>query len=269
MIPEFITYLSSLKGYSGNTIKAYQADCQEFARYIKQHTDKARWQAITRKEVDGYIIMLTKQGQSTATTNRKLSSISALYKYMKREGYDVENPTKYESRRKQADRIPSTISPEAIKMAYDHADGTTKIIIGLLATTGIRIDEALKLTWDDVDLTTGVLSIIGKGGVARQVITSREVVELLRTRLAGSELHCRIFAWSQRTARYYIFQALKPWSTAKQLSPHAIRHTYATELAKSGASAITIAKILGHKHISTTQKYIDMAQVPILSANIC
>ena len=70
----------------------------------------------------------------------------------------------------------------------------------------------------------------------------------------------RIFNYEQREARYMIFKALRPYSRAKQLSPHAIRHTYATHLATEGVNVTTIASILGHNQIGTTQKYIDMSQ---------
>lgn len=269
MIQEFAQYLGSLKGYSDNTVKAYKKDCQEFAHYIKQHTTCQGWRDITRKEVDAYIVSLANKGLSPSSTNRKLSSISAIFKYMQREGMDVQNPCKYESRRKVGERIPSTINPDEIREAYEQARGNAKIMLGVLASTGIRISELLRLTWDDVDLTNCVLTVHGKGMRDRQVICSREVAELLEERKQGRDLHCIIFGMGQRTARHIIWEALQPYSIAKQLSPHAIRHTFATEMAKQGANTATIAKILGHKHISTTQKYIDMAQIPATNAGIC
>ena len=262
MLHEYAVYLSSVKGYSPNTIRGYIADCREFVTFIKQHTNVERWSEVTRQEIDAWVIQMKEAGLSASTSNRRLAAVAGLYRYFKREGYDVENPCQYESRRKQPERVPSTIAPEQIRQAYKHATGPAKVMIGILASTGIRIAEMLNLTWQDIDFATHQIRIFGKGQKERQVIASNEVISDLDSRRFGTTPKGRIFWLNQRHARHIIYEALHPYCTARQLSPHAIRHTFATELAKSGANVTTIAKILGHSSISTTQKYIDMAQLP-------
>ena len=139
-------------------------------------------------------------------------------------------------------------------------------MIGLLATTGIRLQEMLDLKWEDINFEENSLRIHGKGNKERKVYTTEEVLSEAKQAKKYSNPINKMFFISQRNARTIIWEALKPFSKAKQLSPHAIRHTYATELAKKGENVATISKILGHSSIKTTQKYIDMSQVEIKRA---
>lgn len=260
MIEKFITYLISIRGYSRNTAYAYESDVRQFARWMREHDQNARWSTTTREEIDMYIIEQQHRGLKPASTNRQLAAISSLYKFMKREGYAVDNPTKYESRRKIGERIPNTIPIQDITMAYHHAAGVTKLMIGLLTTTAMRISEMLSLTWEDINFTTGVIKITGKGNKQRIVTTDPKILEPIAQCRQNGKASGKMFGIDDRTARYMIWQALKPFSNAQQLSPHAIRHSVATHMAKNGQNVAKIATLLGHKSIKTTQQYIDMAQ---------
>ena len=100
MINEFVIYLRCVRGYSENTIRAYSADLQSYARWAKEQNESARWSTITREDIDRYLEHCSELELSSSTTNRQLSAISALYRFMQRNGLDVENPCKYESRKK-------------------------------------------------------------------------------------------------------------------------------------------------------------------------
>lgn len=268
MLAKFANYLLNIKGYSERTASEYIKDIKGFARWMKAHKKDARWSTLTRADIDAYITYRAEDGIQPATTNRELSSISALYRYFIREGLLTSNPCRFQSRRKQEQRLPSTIPAEDIKQAYDNAVGLVKVWLGLLATTGIRISELLALRWEDVDFKCSSLDIMGKGRKERIVYTTPEYLELMRQAYERCPQTGRIFRYEQREARYMIFQALRPYSRAKQLSPHAIRHTYATHLASEGVNVTTIASILGHNQIGTTQKYIDMSQSRTRDASI-
>ena len=260
MITKFINYLTKIKGYSPNTARAYESDIRTFARWANANLQNARWSTLTREDIDNYIQHQTDEGQKPATTNRQLSSISSLYKYLQREGLLKDNPTKYESRRKMAETIPNTIPYNEIRMAYSNAQGATRTMIGILATTGIRIQEMLDMQWADINLKEGTIKVMGKGSKERIVKTQPEILsDLVRLNETISPSG-KLFYLDQRTARFMIWKALQPYSQARQLSPHAIRHSMATEMAKNGANATTIASILGHSSISTTQRYIDMSK---------
>lgn len=259
MIEEYINYLVSIKGYSKNTAESYRKDLTFFVNWAKWNVTTPRWSMIKRDDIDRYITSLTSYGLKPATTNRRLSAISSLYSYMKRQGHDIENPCKYESRRKIADTIPNTIPQRDLQAAYSHAAGTAKIMLGLLITTGIRIQELLDLTYEDIDYEISSLHIRGKGNRERLVYTRPQYLQTIRE---SSDMgHAgRIFMMEQREARRIIFDALRPYSKAKQLSPHAIRHTFATNQAAHGTNCSTLAQLLGHQDLNTTQHYIDIGQ---------
>lgn len=261
MIDNFITYLRSIRGYSPNTCRAYERDCRTFAQHMRQLQPNARWSTITRHDLDEYIISQQQAGLSAATTNRQLAAISSMYRYLQREGLVNDNPCRYESRRKQADKVPVTINPKQIQKAYSHAIGQGKLMLGILAGTGIRLQELLDITWQDIDFDSNTIHITGKGRRERIVTISGHLLDSLRQTFHKYSPKGKLFYCSQRQARYIIYHTLAPYCTASQLSPHIIRHTFATELAKAGTSTHEISRILGHKNISTSQKYIDLNQI--------
>lgn len=261
MLTRFENYLRNIKGYSERTCSEYLKDVKAFAQWAKANVKDARWSTLTRSDIDEYITMRAKEGIKPTTTNRELASISALYRYFIREGLLKTNPARYQSRRKVGYHLPNTIPSEDIQKAYANSFGVVHVWLGLLATTGIRISELLSLKWEDIDFKTCALEINGKGNKDRLVYTTPEYLELMRQAYERKPTEGRIFRYSEREARHMIWNALKPYSRATQLSPHAIRHSFATSLAKQGVNVATIATILGHNRIATTQKYIDMAQM--------
>lgn len=261
MIHEFATYLESVRGYSPNTIKAYSKDLLTFSKWAKAHIQGARWSTITRDDIDAYLEHQVAQGLKATTTNRHLAAISAIYRYFQRQGLRVDNPCQYESRRKLPQTMPTTLSATDIAKAYNRAHGVRRTMLGILATTGIRIQEMLDLTFEDIDFENSTLHIMGKGSKERTVTSTPKVLETLRSVKRDLCASGRIFYISQRQARYMIYEALVPYCKGKNLNPHTIRHTFATELAKAGENTAAIAKILGHSHIETSQKYINMAEL--------
>lgn len=260
MIQDFINYLRNIKGYADNTCQAYENDLKDFATWAKANLTGARWSTLTRADIDCYITSLTTAGLKPATTNRRLSAIAGLYNYIRRQGHKIDNPCKYESRRKKGKTIPNTIPYKEMEMAYEHAQGVVKVMLGLLATTGMRIQELLDMTWEDINFEKGAIKIHGKGNKERIVYTLPEQLEVLKGVSDMNQPSGKIFTQDQRTARRMIWEALKPYSNAPQLSPHAIRHTFATHMAEKGVNCSTLATILGHNQLDTTQQYIDLGQ---------
>lgn len=260
MIQNFTNYLKNIRGLSDNTCRSYAKDLRDFAKWMKAHREDARWSNITRDDLDAYVTEQAERGLKPATTNRRLASIGALYTYFKREGLTDTNPARYEGRRKEGERIPNTIPERDLQEAYENAQGVAKTMLGLLITTGIRIQELLDLCYEDIDFDEQSIRIKGKGNKEREVYTTSIVLATLETLHRDFGKTGRIFTIEQREARYIIWNALKNHSNARQLSPHAIRHTFATNLAKNGCNASSIAAHLGHANIETTQRYIDLRQ---------
>lgn len=259
MIREYITYVQNVKGYSPLTVRAYYSDLRHFAAWARENMQDARWSKINREVVELYTMDAARNEQSPATTNRRLASLSGFYKYMKRKGYEVEDPTQYESRRKQAQTLPATIDVENLRAAYKKADGVVKFMLGILITTGMRISEMLALEWEDFNRANLTIKVRGKGSKERIVRTTEEIMKFYDLGNSVKKQSGRMFHYDDRAARYMIHEALKQTCHDKKLSPHIIRHTFATNLAAQGVNATTIQSILGHSHLETTQKYINLA----------
>lgn len=264
-IEEYIDFAKNIQGFSENTVKAYQRDLQQFAEWLLENKAEPRWSSVEQEDIDEYIKCRSKQGLSASSTNRILSSISGFYRYQIRMKRTDINPARYESRKKQPERVPNTIPMEDLKKCYKNCKGISKLMIGILATTGIRIQELLDIKWEDIRWQDSAIKIHGKGNKERLVYTSSEILEPLLQQSAYARASNRILYISQRESRGILYHALRPFTKAKQVSPHAIRHTYATTLAQQGVPVTTIAKLLGHESIETTQKYINLTEIEAAS----
>ena len=261
MIQDFITYIKNIRGYSPNTVRAYERDLRKFVTWMQQNMEAPRWSTVTREDIDRYVIYLAEVGEKPTTTNRQLSSIASIYNYFIRQGWLKANPCKYESRRKLAELIPGTIPTKDLQRAYEHSQGCTKLMIGILATTGIRLGEMLSIRWRDINLEESSFVIIGKGNVQRKVYSTPEVLKPLEALEPSAKPDYKLFWISPRKVRYLLEAAIRPYTKADKISPHIIRHTYATALAKQGKDAMAIKQALGHKRLETSQRYVNFAEV--------
>lgn len=259
MITEFTIYQLTIQGHAANTAKAYAKDLVSFVSYIKLHKQDARWSTITKDDVEAYMTYLANGGMQPASRNRHLAAIGQLYNYMKYKGYDVENPARFIPRAKIAQKVPNTIPVEDLKKAIKHSTGDIAIIIETLLTTGIRIQELLDMKTEDLDAMNNLIKIHGKGMKERLVYTTAENMRNL-VRYANGTKGWLFGHLTQEQVRQDIYDSLKNISQAPQLSPHAIRHTFSTEMAKNGINTSSLAQILGHNSIRTTQRYIDFGQ---------
>lgn len=259
MITEFINHISSVKGYSPLTCLAYEKALRHFSAWSNTNLERPRWRDITRHVIDQYVKDCVAAGAAPSTTNLRLAAIGHLYNYMRAEGYRVENPCYYESRRKVGQTVPNTIPLNQLRTAYAKSIGVTRVMLGLLIGSGIRIGELMALEYHDINTDQNTIKVRGKGSKERVI----RVPEHFLYEIKCVKEHCpkngKIFSIPERMARKMIYEALKPYCDAPQLSPHAIRHTFATNLAAQGVNVCTISTILGHNHLDTTQKYIDLA----------
>lgn len=268
MIQQFINYIINNRGYSQDTARAYEYDLRTFAAWARKNLDSARWSTITKQDIEKHIESETRSGKSASTTNRRLASIAALYRYMQGQGLTIQNPCQYESRRKIERTIPNTININQLRTCYEKTAGVVHVMLGLLIYSGIRISELRKIEWHDIDTENNTIRVKGKGAKQRIIAVPAKCLQ----EIAYAKRHCNengiMFDYSDRSIRWMIHDALKEHCQAPQLSPHAIRHTFATNLAANGVNVTTIASVLGHEHIETTQKYINMAAAQNTQATI-
>lgn len=265
MITKYTTYLACIKRYSSNTILAYEKDIRAFARWARENLYEPRWSTITREDMDKYVIYMVYHEKSPATVNRHISSVKSFYNYLVREGLMEKNPMRWMSYNKIPETIPNTIPTDDLKVAYRHGAGTTGLMIRLLYVTGIRLQEMLDIERADINPNELRITIHGKGAKDRYVYTTPDVMDELMEHIEGR--NGKIFGnLDQREVRRAIYFELKKYSKAKQLSPHAIRHTFATRVAAAGCNTTTLQGMLGHKQLKTTQKYVDLGQQHIKQA---
>lgn len=167
-------------------------------------------------------------------------------------GYTGENPARYVSTPKLDKTLPKPIEKEAIKKAIENSTPRTRAILSILYETGIRISELMALNKQtDIDPTTHRINIKGKGSKERVVYYGE---------LTSSTLNdLQIKDMTAREIRWDVWHALKPYSNAKQLSPHAIRHTYACTMLQNGADIKVIQALLGHETVKTTERYAQVS----------
>lgn len=261
MIEQYLKYIELNLGYSQNTIIAYRADLHQFADYISKHKADARWSAVTTEDIERYIQYLSELYKSNTTINRKLATIKSIYRYFKTHKMLVNNPAQPIYFKREATHIVSTLNYADIYKAYQHANDEMKIIIALLASTGIRISELSAISKSDIMVATNGIIIHGKGKIMRIVYISEKVMKMILEWAREKSMQSPIINRTDRDIRYQLYKHFRNCGINGPCNPHSFRHTIATKWASQGANNSVIAKALGHKRLETCQKYIDLAQI--------
>lgn len=253
MISTFQQYLRTNRGLADNTIKAYGDALHSFAHYMLTQSAGIRWSTVTKQHIDGYVTWLVESKAKPATIKQHISALRTFYKTCMAMGADITNPARYVSTPKLGDPLPKTIDRADILkcLASTGTNPTAKAIIAIIYETGIRLSELLAMSREDISKANRSIHIHGKGNKERTVYYG----ELTRT--YGQ--YWRFDKLNPREVRRLVWDALRPCSNAPQLSPHALRHTFASELINNGMSIEAISKLLGHTHLETTEIYARMS----------
>lgn len=253
MIYNYINYLRINRGLSEHTLEAYEKSVRSFAKFIEQHYPGTRWTSVSKNMLDEYVAKLVSENLAPSTIKQHLAAIRTLYKTMQALGYKGENPARYVSTPKKVKTLPNTIEPRAIERAIEAptTPRQAKAIIAIIYETGIRLQELLDIQPKDINSQEHSIKIQGKGRKERFVYYGK------LTQQYGGKLQPQTL--TQREARKMVYDALKPFSKANQLSPHAIRHTFASKMLNAGAPIEFISKILGHENTKTTDIYAQLS----------
>lgn len=253
MIQAFENYLRHNRGLAENTIKAYGDALHDFARYMNNSSAGTRWSTVTKQQIDGYVLSMVSAQMKPATIKQHISALRTFYKTCLAMGADIKNPARYVSTPKLGEPLPKTIDRDDIMKALtsNGTNVTAKAIIAIIYETGVRLSELLAMQPKDIDKANQAIKIHGKGNKERTVYYG----EL--TKRYGQAWHFEPI--NPREVRRLVWEALKPCSNAPQLSPHALRHTFASELINNGMCMEAISKLLGHTHLETTEIYARMS----------
>lgn len=267
LINEFIDYLRFEKKYSENTIVSYQNDLKKALIFFKNDFNN-----LTKKDIQNYIRQLSKQ-ESSASVSRSISTLKSLYKFLELNKYAKNNPLTTITNPKTPKKLPKVLSEEEVDKLLDinlktDFDYRNKAMLELMYSSGLRVSELINLTVNDIDLINSSVRIFGKGSKERIVPLNDYAIEALNNYISnhrrslfkhGENNYLFLNNHGNKMTRQGFFKTLQKIAKEKgiksELSPHTLRHSFATHLLKHGADLRSIQELLGHSDISTTQIY--------------
>ena len=270
-LSDFNNYLISQRGLSANTVKSYTKDLVSFFEYLD--SEKLGLDGLKRMHIRGYLALLHQKKMTATSINRHLSALKTFIKYKKRFGYkDTANILEIESLKNNR-YLPSflfhnefdTLTSFERKDKTDYRDAA---IFELIFATGLRVSELCSLNISHIRSPHNEIRIIGKGNKERIVIYSDKAKQMLDEYMQyRDEFHPiddALFVGisgkrlSDRSVRYILDKRIEQTALLKHISPHSLRHSFATLMIQNGADIRTVQTLLGHSNLSTTQIYTHL-----------
>jgi len=267
-IEKFINYLRVEKGSSPHTIKNYSHDLEVFALFLGDKDINSIDHLLLRR----FLAELRSKNYAKRTIARKLASLRTFFKFMYREGHIKTNPITAVSTPKLDKRLPVVLDEGKVALLIetprmdDPAGLRDRAILETLYSTGIRVSELVGLDSNDVDHISGVIKVLGKGNKERiSPIGDRASAAIRQYEGSKNEKNVRdknaVFLnksgrrLTDRSVRRIINKHIKAASINEHISPHSLRHSFATHLLDRGADLRSVQELLGHMNLSTTQIY--------------
>lgn len=278
-IQDFIQYLIHEKQYSDHTVQAYRTDLEQFYDFfVENNRNKGTNRFINAKKADieDFLGGLIHYGIRKKSVARKLASIKAFYRYLIQTDVIAINPALSIRGPKIEKTLPKFLDETELLESLDHINQDSpmgirdRAIIELFYGTGIRLSELISLGMNHVDLHSGAVRVVGKGNKERIVPLGKNLVQILKHYLMIRQefkpkigyqpffLNRHGEKISARSVQRIVAKWLKQSSEGKRLSPHILRHTFATHLLDHGADLNAVKELLGHASLSTTQIYTHL-----------
>ena len=277
-VEDFLANLGIVRNLSPNTVRGYASDLDSFCSWVER--EGVHPLSVSHRELRGYLMELNRAGYAPKTINRHLSAVRQLYRWLLHEGHTTEDAAAAIASPKLARLLPHTLADRDVRALIDTCDPTTPVglrdraAIEMLYATGARISELSGLDLAHLDFPQGQVRLFGKGSKERIVPVYKAALDTVRTYLVRSRPTLvrpdvddegalflsvrgrRMSAAALRTAfERHITQA----GLDASLTPHAMRHSYATELLGGGADLRSVQELLGHESLSTTQIYTHLS----------
>ena len=284
-IQEFLDHLVAEKGSSENTVAAYRNDLQQFHAFLVQPDQlgpDAEWSDVTREQLISYILFLKERQYASATVARKVAALKSFFHFLLRVGAISDDPSEDLDSPKVKKQLPQTLTPDEVDrlLALPSESGRTPkalrdtAMLEILYATGMRVSEIASLTVDDVDLEGGAIRCMGKGSkervmplYPRAVEAVRDYLENGRQALLGDNPKERTLFLNprgERLTRQGLWLIIKGYARELELddrvTPHTLRHSFATHMLNGGAGLREVQRLLGHANISTTQIYTHVSR---------
>jgi len=269
----FLNYLYIEKGLSQNTVKAYEVDLLAFLSWITDHTN-SDVKSIKEDSINKYISYLFITKLKSSSVNRKISSIRSFYLFLIKKNIVTTSPISEIISPKQEKYLPSSMSEDEVDKLLNSPNSNIKIekrdkaMIEMLYATGMRISELVNLKITDVDMQRCVVKVLGKGSKERLIPFGEQANEALNNYLIDRDKSSskEVFLSNRRTkiSRVGFWHRIKIYLVRENLketiSPHTLRHAFATHLLNRGADLRSVQLLLGHSDLSTTQIYTHIAK---------
>lgn len=266
-IEKFIRYLEIEKNYSAHTILNYRLDLEDFNRFLGKTAIEKIDYLVLRK----YLAVLKDKNLTSRTVNRRLSALRSFFRFLVREGLLKTNPILILSSPKQEKHLPSFLTEEEVAklieivVSQDERGLRDRAILETFYSCGIRISELMGLNIKDIDFIAGIAKVAGKGRKERVVPIGERAISAIRQYLGKRKKQSDVLFLNKsgrrittrgirNIVRKYILRA----GIKQGVSPHTLRHSFATHLLNRGADLRSVQELLGHVNLSTTQVYTHL-----------
>lgn len=281
LVAEFITQLRVEKGLADNTLLAYQRDLQKL---LKHTLDLGKTlMTVDRADLVDLMAELKDSGANSSSISRLVSAVRGFYKYLVTEGLTKSDPTAHLEAHKPWQTLPHFLTQEEIELLLAQPKLDTdfglrdRAMLETLYASGLRVSELVNLKLADLDLDSGVLTCFGKGSKQRKVPLGRSAISFLnryfpaRLRLLNGKLSDLLFIElnGRRITRQKFWKLIKRYGDSANIAyitPHLLRHSFATVLLANGADLRSVQLMLGHSDISTTQIYTHVTNDQLKTA---
>ena len=274
-LDQFIQTLRSEKYYSPHTCSNYRRDLQRFQAYLEEHAI-VDWPGVGYNDVSGFAAQRHRQGRKSRTIARELSSIRSFYQFLIRCSVVAKNPALEVSAPKSDKPLPKTCDPESLEQLLRVTDDHDELLLRdiaifeLIYSSGLRLAELVGIDLDDIDLTQQQLVVTGKGNKTRHLPVGSKAASAVQRWLAVRPNYCRDSAQkalflskpgnriSARNVQSRLNHLIQRQGLGQQISPHVLRHSFATHLLESSSDLRAVQELLGHANIATTQIYTHL-----------
>lgn len=274
LVEEFLDYLTVERGLSENTISAYRSDLYKYVKYLEENKKRNHVDEVDRSDIRDYMMVLKDKGLSANSVSRNLVAIKVFHRFLVRERYAKDDVTSVLDSPKLWKHLPQTLSLAEVEAILKEPnlrkwmEIRDKAALELMYATGVRVSELANLKIGNLNLDIGFIRCVGKGNKERIVPIGRQAqyalqryVNKVRPKLlkAGTERTLFLSRLGRRISRQSFWKMIKKYARLagikKEITPHTLRHSFATHLLERGADLRVIQEMLGHADISTTQIY--------------
>lgn len=285
-LESFVNYLSVERGLSGHTLSAYRNDLSSLVDFISESEQPAtNWSEVDENDIRSFLSDLDDRGYAPSTKSRKIASVKSFFKFMKQEEFVSDNPMTEVRQPRAGQSLPKALSIEEVDLLLGSGSDKDSVeeardmaMIELMYAAGLRVSELVGLNLRDVDLDAGTVRTIGKGSKERVIPIYDTAVDSISEYITYSRpVHVKFAAEEAmflnrrggRLTRQAFWLRLNKLATkagiSSKITPHMLRHSFATHLLHGGASLRHVQELLGHSSIATTQIYTHLTNEHVRS----